>query len=254
MKTKQFAIYKNDPLKIKYLVHYINIEENYAILGLRDFPDIEQDYGISLDLIDIIGNNLIQVKDYLLLIDEEAEINGKETLYIFESDTGLVNTIDKEYKKNEFDSKIIAYYPLNSEAKELGLPVLPPFEEINIEELSEKIRNKKYHNDTLQYPDYNIGFEDGYKAAQAKQFSLEDIENAFYMGWIMRGEGNNFPIEKRNYIQSLSTQQLPNEFIPEYDIETVWRGFDTIGWKDIKRFKTITNSEGKEELVGTYKY
>jgi hypothetical protein len=53
------------------------------------------------------------------------------------------------------------------------------------------------------------------------------------------------------YIQSLSTQQLPKEFIPEYKDFLEGGLGNPI---EVRRFKTITNSEGKQEIQGTYKY
>jgi len=35
-------------------------------------------------------------------------------------------------------------------------------------------------------------------------FTLEDMENAFYNGWIYRGEGHDFPRAKKEYLQQLS--------------------------------------------------
>ena len=59
-------------------------------------------------------------------------------------------------------------------------------------------------------------------------------------------------------IQSLSTQQLPKEFIPEtycnYGDECPSKGaYDKQHLCDV-RLKTIKNSEGKKELVGKYLY
>jgi len=64
------------------------------------------------------------------------------------------------------------------------------------------------------------------------------------------------PIYENKYteeeiIQSLSTQQLPKEFIPEIRIINQDYRFERGQRKELK---TITNSEGKQELVGTYKY
>lgn len=100
---------------------------------------------------------------------------------------------------------------------------------------------------------YREGFRDGYKAAQSKQFSLEDMKKAIEFSYnagrrLERKAVSpdfNFKIYREELIQSLSTQQLPKEFIPEYEAKTEFGPF---------KLKTITNSQGKEELVGTYKY
>lgn len=210
---------------------------------------------------------------YLLLINEETEIDRKETLFIFESDTGLVNTINKEYKKNGFDSKIIAYYPLTKEAKELDLPLLPnPFEETDVEKLSEKANGYAYYGKPLG--EKYLAFKEGYKAAQSKQFSLEDMRKAIEMARLMTddGVGDVFDTEsisgltelctyglrdkysEEEIIQSLSTQQLPKEFIPDTEIGYASQELIDKGFMYEEVLKTITNSEGKEVLVGIYKY
>ena len=246
---------------------------------------------------------LIQTKDYLLLIDKEAEIeNGDKFLsYLLMDDWGediesnrvyLVYTCLESKYKNEkimphyvsletgrkgddnkhfiFDpstsNKVIAYYPLTKEAKELDLPLLPNhFEEVDVKALAEQhtlnfLDNYKSSN--------KESFIEGYKAAQSstKQFSLEDIEKAFISGaltdlfntWNI--SKNDYAKEKaEDYIQSLSTQRLPKEFIPEMvdNGEEDWIGDDVNGepfWNEKLEPKIIINSDNKPEYVGTYKW
>lgn len=205
---------------------------------------------------------LIQTTDYLLLIDEEAEIKSKPHLCYnsikntWNDDVILYQGSMPEYHYNGFQ-KIIAYYPLSKEAKELDLPLLPPFE-VDIEKLAED-RYGKYEA-SIDIPNKYLreGFIDGYKAAQSsnKQFSLEDVKKAIRKGEeLSKYFGNHKAEERESFIQSLSTQKLPKEFIPEYEKDI------TNGWSNVlqggdgkPKLKTITNSEGKEELVGTYKY
>ena len=217
---------------------------------------------------------LIQIKDYLLLIDEEAEIQ-KGDLKICLND----NYISKYLSKQNIESdtkcsdckKIIAYRKLNEKAKELDLPLLPPFEEVN-SALNNYISSYKSKFD----PDRDIyakgiktGFIAGYKAAQQsnKQFSLEDMKKAIEMareqsepyygggGLVLSEPIYEDKHTEEEIIQSLSSQQLPKEFIPEYNLMN--KGYDKpedFPYQECKVFKTITNSEGKQELVGTYKY
>lgn len=238
---------------------------------------------------------LLNTESYLLLIYEEAEIKEKDY---------FVNTIQKEVYHNniknynvdkEYLKLIIAYYPLSKEAKELDLPLLPPFEE-NIDVKALKLGLKEY-----PYRDINNdlalgGFIRGYKAAQSKQsFSLEDIKKAIEMAKTLVDGKQEFEIEnilgssdgtygisekytEEEIIQSLSTQQLPKEFvlIEQYQWDRTCneckKGFDFKDIVDTKynscphcgsfkhaaviydKYKTITNSEGKQELVGAYKY
>lgn len=268
---------------------------------------------------------LIQTKDYLLLINEEAEIKINESTYDFEicpcfgknkHTEGIVWSFnDKRMHIENFiettetgDSgydiikingyclyPIAAYYPLTKEAKLLNLPLLPPFKEV--------IPNSEYEEGMFGYTDTEVrvaqnAFKEGYKAAQShsKQFSLDDVIN--YSNWLSQwlsynkykkvidgakpygiGElisnkvlikmfvaglpSSNPPLSQET-IQSLSTQQLPKEFIPEYedgclnytDNKTCDKPCDNMFClpKGKLELKTITNLKGKQELVGTYKY
>lgn len=202
---------------------------------------------------------LLTTKGYLLLIDEEVEIKkGDAVVYSYE----IEEPCDKDNLKSNTRYKIIAYYPLSSEAKELDLPLLPDFdrETINVESIAKKwFLINSYNQDGMilsnrANSDYITNknlFIEGYKAAQAKQFSLEDVvelvQSLTSTPSYISKESAIHQVE--NYLQSLSTQQLPKEFVPEY--KEVTCGCDSIPHNVIR---TITNSEGKKELVGTYKY
>lgn len=115
------------------------------------------------------------------------------------------------------DNVACCYYPLNSEAKELDLPKLPPFEEDNIEKLAleevTKISKKQFLSlGTLA--NIGDGFILGYKAAQTKEkYSLDDIKKAIEMAQEVDSDSVSSLYTKEEIIQSLSTQQLPKEFI-----------------------------------------
>lgn len=210
---------------------------------------------------------LQQTKDYLLLIDEEAEIK-ENTWY---ENNGILFLSDNEYdegnnpnnsnpKVTDFNNSIIAYYPLNSEVKELDLPLLPNPFEVDVEELSEKANGYAYYGKPLgeKYLAFKEGFIKGYKTAQPKQYSLEDIlkfRKVLEEGALTNMSCASAIVEFDKFIQSLSTQQLPSEFIPEYE-NKCWCLKPMSGgcFECTKVLKTITNSEGKEELVGTYRY
>ena len=196
---------------------------------------------------------LLQTKEYLILIDEEAEI--KEGDYYLDGTNSLFTPQHNFFAIKSFN-KAIGYYPLNSEAKELDLPLLPPFEEDKyIKDLAQQRWGNVHRTGVL-------GFIEGYRAAQSKQFSLEDmIAFSEYVGsYYANIHKPVIPTEEllNKFIQSLSTQQLPKEFIPivEYYIpwKTEWTEIYQTGKDKIIRLKTITNSEGKQEIQGTYKY
>lgn len=244
---------------------------------------------------------LIQTKDYLLLIDEEAEIKENDYLLLnnehpkgrirkcfhLTNNNALWNGKDWNTLKGKHFfidpkesegwgfvtelecKKIIAYYPLTKEAKEFDLPLLPnPF----IEEIDENTYLKNIgHECFLQMKKLNpsggirefirMAVEFGYKAAQSKQFSLDDVRNRMrdVAGRCLSRNMGLKDIDEiydfiENIIQSLSTQQLPKEFIPEYEIVYSSKELADEGFIYEEVFKTTTNSEGKQELVGTYKY
>lgn len=172
---------------------------------------------------------LTQTKDYLLLIDEGAEIK-ENTWY---ENKGVLFLSDCKYDKGNnpnnsnprvtnFNNSAIAYYPLNSKAKELDLPLLPnPFEKDNIVNEVERIFNEgdinhELYNEKEICNAYKAGIYDGYKAA-SKQFTLEDMKKAIEMATEMlpnlrEEDGYYLKHSAEEIIQSLSAQQLPEEF------------------------------------------
>ena len=227
---------------------------------------------------------LIQIKDYLLLIDEEAEIQKGDLMYDNHlvglcNCTKVVNKLPYSYTSSFLNvDKVIAYYPLTKEAKELDLPLLPSFEVTkSIEHLAEEKTDEECQIDSsLDYAGFYKGFIEGYKAAQSKQFSLEDIKTV--IKWLNKnysliedelfepyiGKEDEVPDvffhsvyeEALNRgIQSLSTQQLPKEFEPiMYPKYTQYDGFEEDDEIPVMTPMTSTNSEGKQELVGVWKF
>ena len=135
---------------------------------------------------------ILKTDMYLLLIDEEAEIMYNDLCYDIYGSPGYNNikyvvrclrSANDTYW-NKHTSKIIAYRKLNSEAKELDLPLLPnPFEVTkSIEHLAEEKADVECQIDSsLDYAGFYKGFISGYKSAQSKQFSLEDVKKAIEM-------------------------------------------------------------------------
>ncbi len=229
---------------------------------------------------------------HLLLIDEEAEIKEKD--YLFDELTshyaGIHQHSGVEYKNKDkpniiqcisgttcpinHSSKVIAYYPLTEEAKELDLPILPPFEKEIEEDVN--IKAEKYawrvQNDfSVSIPANELvksskrDFIAGYKAAQSKQFSLDDMKKAIEMardtywdidnrGFSSNTEGDwSYKYSEEEIIQSLSTQRLPKEFEPRmYPKYTQYDGFEEDDEIPVMTPMTFTNSEGKQEIQGKY--
>jgi hypothetical protein len=199
-----------------------------------------------------MSTKLIQNKDYLLLIDEEVEI--KENYFLLDNEYIYKGGADMA---NESAKKIVSYYPLTKEFKELDLPLLPnPFEGEGIERLALEWFVGCNKKDIIFDLGWMAIFEAGYKTAQSKQFSLEDMKKAYLLGSNYANAG--YPANKDveiEFKQLLSTQQLPKEFIPEYEqIPNFERSIGNIQENYKIKLKAIINSEGKEEIQGTYKY
>lgn len=172
---------------------------------------------------------------------------------MFGDDGAVSNQPPSPYCHTQYYDVIAAYYPLTKEAKELYLPLLPnPFEETDIEMLAKD-------RATILFPKGELcanwrgcveDFLTGYKAAQSKgQYSLEDMKKAHFHGWFQRENyetknketyplptnWSNMDYEEKEdwyfnqFIQSLSTQQLPKEFVPEYRKVTKYSFKDNYG-------------------------
>lgn len=208
---------------------------------------------------------LVKTDLYLLLIDEEAEIQKGDLMYDNHlvglcNCTKVVNKLPYSYTSSFLNvDKVIAYYPLTKEAKELDLPKLPPFKEV--------IPNSEYEEGMFGYTDTEVrvaqnAFKEGYKAAQSKQYSLEDIEQILFdydnVDWSKREHKKATIMMKewlKEKIQSLSTQRLPKEFEPiMYPKYTQYDGFEEDDEIPVMTPMTYTNSEGKQEIQGRYVY
>lgn len=225
---------------------------------------------------------LVNTKDYLLLIDEEVEI--KEGDWFYNSFIELCKRAEKPdvegiiNANNCVGDKIIAYYPLTKEAKELDLPLLPPFEE-NFTKLNKLIKEEQdfWYNKTGSKTATEIVescISIGYKAAQQsnKQFNLEDIKKAIEMareGRTCIGGGSDYVEDgetddcvdwsktEEQIIQSLSAKRLPVEFIPSVtDCETYLADACNVRFSCCGRPQTINTItiDGKTTLEGVYKY
>lgn len=198
---------------------------------------------------------LLQTNTYLLLIDEEAEVCRGQHRFL----NNKVELIHEGHNYPYKGNKVVAYYPLTKEAKELDLPKLPPFKEV--------IPNSEYEEGMFGYTDTEVrvaqnAFKEGYKAAQSKQYSLEDIEQILFdydnVDWSKREHKKPTIMMKewlKEKIQSLSTQRLPKEFEPiMYPKYTQYYGFEEDDEIPVMTPMTSTNSEGKQEIQGKYVY
>ncbi len=202
-------------------------------------------------------HKLIKTDNYLLVVDESEIKKGDWCLdlgtnKIFKA--GL--SVGDEYK--ELFKKIIFHLPLNNSPVLEGVPLLPPLED-EVEKLADEASQKFKRNNELD--DLILGvsansFEEGYNKAKEKyKYTEEDMRKAIdmarkideYLEWEWHSE---------KIIQSLQQPKYPVAF--ECEKVTIWarnadRNVPTLDAFDYVP-KTITNSQGQTQLVGTYIY
>lgn len=168
--------------------------------------------------------NLIKTDSYLLVVDESVkEIKNGEYFLLGGKHVNMWAGSGNRIM-TELTCKIISHAPLNGAPYIDGVYVLPP----NWRDSGEK-----------------------------HEYKEEDLKNAFYNGWLYRGEkGYQYPKALNEFIQSLQQPKYPIAF--ECEVEAIWvsnldRNAPT---KDdlIEVPKTIVNSEGRTEWVGKYIY
>jgi hypothetical protein len=156
-------------------------------------------------------------------------------------------------------NKIIAHLPINAPILK-GVPLLPPLED-DIEEHISFMKAARVDNS-------NINWVKGYNKAKEKyQFTLEDLKKAIDMAWILAQEEESIFSAKEKIIQSLQQQKYPVGFECEMgkiygceDPKVCLRGCHVYDNSckhpriDKTKPKTITNSQGQTQLVGTYIY
>lgn len=230
---------------------------------------------------------LKHTKEYLLLLEPMTDIKANDYFICSTSmsndyivlkattNTSILIYVNEVAYFKKDGIKIIGYRKLIESAEDLDLPLLPnPFEnDGKTLKLAKEYVNEKYELYAFKQSLVNI-FLCGYKARSHKQFSLEDVKKAIEMARIMKDdECEEFDTEsisglaetctyglkdkytKEEIIQSLIVQYLPNEFVPEYIYPNECYGQCGICDRscDMKAFKTIKNSENKQELIGVYK-
>lgn len=209
----------------------------------------------------------LKIKDYLLLLD----LTTKPKLGDWVSDQYEIPDVpfklDEEYFRIGYEADlIVAHLPLNNAPILEGVDFLPEIEYFKI--LASDGSKQLCHSlDVTKAESLVVGFEEGYKAAQSKQYSKEDMINAFNMGQstykesFLHKNGEERRREtKEKFIQSLSTQQLPIDFVPSFGLKRIITGYCPGGEvegtyvEDKNKLKTIVNSQGQRVVQGEYKF
>jgi len=209
---------------------------------------------------------IIKTDNYLLIVSDEEIKDGDFFTPLSGIGFKLLSIIKAECENDgtkgwndDHCKKIIAHLPLNNAPILEGVALLPELED-DVEKLAEDYKNKKGSVPTTKLEDeiFKLGFKDGYAAA-TKVYSEKDLRKAFNFG---ANEGYNYkdlesigeePEELseedwNNFVKTFKQPKTPKWFIAEmeqYDL-------DNKRWKIT--LKTITNSQSKEVLVGTYKF
>jgi len=209
---------------------------------------------------------LFNIDKYLLLISKQDEILNND-LAVGSDNKVILCTENNRISIQEHWSKILAYYPLLGDAKELDLPLLPnPFEAYN-KEMALRAYPIDQFEDDFDYR-FRLGFEAGFK----DKFTLEDMEAAVCFGMSLeKFKDDKYKLsdneEFKGFIKSLQIDKLPKEFIVEYDYYPIDLNGNVIAtnkpypFKDInipfnikEVTKIVLNSEGKKQICGTYKW
>jgi len=198
-------------------------------------------------------NEIIYTDDYALIVsDEQAKENDWGYIQFQGGDVKLVG----KYFADDW-RKIIAHRPLTDAPIIEGVPLLPEFEvddflntEIQVvgDNKTMSVSNflKKYGKETYKYTEedliavWNVAFNEG--------MSLDDEIND--------------PVSFKDVIQSLQQPKRPKYFEckmePKYKHIGAVKGIYGSGFRKQNLMyglpKTITNSQGQTELVGSYIY
>lgn len=194
---------------------------------------------------------LFVTNHYLFLLDKDARINkGDYYLYretdIFkcEMDVCYDTQKDVEYAKG-MGWRILAYFPLKESVKSLDLTLLPdPF--IIKDEIKDLAHNCDVEEQYLpKSATFYYGFLKGYKAAKAKQFSIEDMYRMLDVCKDAAMEFKNttlMELKGRDLVEELLKPKLPDLFVPNLVFND----------KGITVPQISLNSENREVMVGNY--
>lgn len=190
-------------------------------------------------------HNLIYTENYILLVSDE-EIKAKD-FYLAESIIECCSCKEEANDLTDLCKKIIAHLPLNGASYLDGIDVLPKIEiENEVEGLAKEFALKHSIYPTAQ-DDTEYGFKAGYnKAKETYKYTEEDLIRAMVIGIATEREKGDYTFEFNEFIKDLNQPKQPIAF--QCEEETYMYSVNG----DIIKPKTITNAQGRVELVGTY--
>jgi hypothetical protein len=119
---------------------------------------------------------------------------------IFKKDTAEFSNESSHFGLIAHESQIDFSLLTEEEKKLIGLPsIYRDYQEDSFEIATDGLESWKA---------YSSGFKKAQEALSDKEFSLDDIMNAFYNGWLYRGEPLKFPSAKKEYLKNLLTRKM----------------------------------------------
>jgi hypothetical protein len=210
---------------------------------------------------------IIKTPDYLLICDD-SKIEG----YYYDDYVKKVrHSGGAEYAENSITKNIVAHLPLNEAQFLDGVPVLPSIE---VTDFEYKLRHASMYEIQNEFGEdvmYNLDvFIKGYNKSREKyKFTEEDLMESmlliseYYTDYLENGLNDEFDGHKKalEIIQSVQQPKYPIGFECQMEFNGVnhAQGLQPTGHPlmDVAimqnyKPKTITNSEGRVELVGKY--
>jgi hypothetical protein len=203
-------------------------------------------------------HELIKTEDYLLVVSDEVIEDVRPYVGRYHLEKGnMIHQFPTYLTDLTYCKLIIAHLPLNEAPYLDGVDVLPEIEgDLHIYDAI-GYAGSEGHPDPQAFSDKQMalfqGYADGYeKAKETYKYTEDDLRNA--MDWIMVQyfEFHEQPTTGRReqFIQSLNQPKLPiafdsytQRFADSDNILKQWDGP-----------KTFTNSEGRTEWFGKYKF
>jgi hypothetical protein len=213
-------------------------------------------------------HEIVYIDDYALIVSDEQIEDVRPFIGRYHLEKGnMIYQFPTYLTDLTYCKLIIAHRPLTDAPILEGVPLLPGFSQDNdVEDLAkdvypylgpERVKSEQNrHTDILRY-----GFKAGYnKAKETYKYTEDDLiavwNVAFEEGVSLDDEIND-PVSFKDVIQSL---QQPKHFQNELDVNCTGNNnngcfLDSAGHNcGCVSIKTIINSQGQTELVGSYIY
>jgi hypothetical protein len=197
-------------------------------------------------------HNIIQTKNYLLVVDDKKTIAN----WYYNESEGKVDSI--EFTPTVIGGTIVhnikAHLPLNNSPILEGVDLLPPLED-EVDKLSADYTEEwcsKRKVDVYIHDAFKAGYN---KAKEKYKYTEEDLIKVWKACLdFNKPAGSDSGINFEDFIQSLPKTKLPVAFDCEVERYTVGEMSSLPLGTVNQRLKTTTNSQGITQWVGSYIY